>query len=277
MSKFKIVFILSFVLLFNSCSKNVEEVKLIKETSQNEEIISAYQKGMNLMEMGDYFAASKKFLEVEILLPQSQWAPKSVLMASYSYYLLNYYSLAIENLKRYFKTYPKDKNMAYAHYLLAMCYYETIEGEKKDLAPLIASKKELVFIIENYPETDYAYDARYKIDLINDILAAKEVYIGRHYIKKKKWIPALNRFKNVLKNYETTDHVEEAIHRLVEIYYILGMEEESLKYASLLGYNYNSGEWYKETYKIFNKEYKVSLPNRKKEKSKILSKIKSLF
>ena len=277
MSKFKIRLIFILILLLNSCSKNAEEVKLIKETSQNEEMISAYQKGMSYMETGDYFAASKKFLEVEILLPQSQWAPKSVLMASYSYYLQNYYSLAIENLKRYFKTYPQDKNMAYAHYLLAMCYYETIEGEKKDLAPLIASKKELIFVIENYPETDYAYDARYKIDLINDILAAKEVYIGRHYIKKKKWIPALNRFKNVLKNYETTDHVEEAIHRLVEIYYILGMEEESLKYASLLGYNYNSGEWYKETYKIFNKEYKVSLPNKKKEKSKILSKIKSLF
>ncbi len=277
MPKFKIRLIFIFILLLNSCSKNVEEVKLIKETSQNEEMISAYQKGMSLMETGDYFAASKKFLEVEILLPQSQWAPKSVLMASYSYYLQNYYSLAIENLKRYFKTYPKDKNMAYAHYLLAMCYYETIEGEKKDLAPLIASKKELIFIIENYPETDYAYDARYKIDLLNDILAAKEIYIGRHYVKKKKWIPALNRFKNVLKNYETTDHVEEAIHRLVEIYYILGMEEESLKYASLLGYNYNSGEWYKETYKIFNKNYKVSLPNKKKEKSKILSKIKSLF
>ena len=277
MSKFKIVLILILVLLFNSCSKNVEEVKLIKETSQTDEVISAYKKGMSLMEVGDYFAASKKFLEVEILLPQSQWAPKSVLMASYSYYLQNYYSLATENLKRYFKTYPKDKNMAYAHYLLAMCYYETIEGEKKDLAPLIASKKELIFIIENYPETDYAYDAKYKIDLINDILAAKEVYIGRHYIKKKKWIPAINRFKNVLINYETTDHVEEAIHRLVEIYYILGMEEESLKYASLLGYNYNSGEWYKETYKIFNKEYKVSLPNKKKKKSKILNKIKSLF
>ena len=277
MLKFKILLTLTFILLLNSCSKNAEDVKFIKETSQNEEIISAYSKGMSLIETGDYFAASKKFLEVEILLPQSQWAPKSVLMASYSYYLQNYYSLAIENLKRYFKTYPKDKNMAYAHYLLAMCYYETIEGEKKDLAPLIASKKELIFIIENYPETDYAYDARYKINLINDTLAAKEVYIGRHYVKKKKWIPALNRFKSVLKNYETTDHVEEAIHRLVEIYYILGMEEESLKYASLLGYNYNSGEWYKETYKIFNKEYKVSLPNKKKEKSKILSKIKSLF
>ena len=277
MFKIRIVFIFLALIFLNSCSKEVEEIKLIKEQSQNEEMISAYNEGMKFLESGDYFVAGKKFLEVEVLLPQSQWAPKSVLMASYAYYLQNYYSLAIENLKRYFKTYPKDRNMAYAHYLLAMCYYETIEGEKKDLAPLILSKKELLFIIENYPDTDYAYDARFKIDLINDIFAAKEVYIGRHYVKKKKWIAALNRFKNVLNNYETTDHVEEAIHRLVEIYYILGMEDESLKYASLLGYNYNSGEWYKETYKIFNKEYKVSIPKKKKEKSKILSKIKNLF
>ena len=276
MIKYKIIFFLTLI-LFNSCGKETEKVKLIKEINQKEEMISNYNEGINLLEAQDYFAASKKFLEVEVLLPQSQWAPKSVLMASYSYYLQNYYSLAISNLKRYLKTYPKDNNMAYAHYLLAMCYYETIEGEKKDLAPLILSKKELNFIIENYPDTDYAYDARFKIDLINDILAAKEVYIGRHYIKKKKWIPAINRFKNVLNSYETTDHVEEAIHRLVEIYYILGMEEESLKYASLLGYNYNSGEWYKETYKIFNKEYKVNIPKKKKEKSKILSKIKNLF
>ena len=147
MFKLKILLTFTFILLLNSCSKNIEDVKLIKETSQNEEIISAYSEGMSWIERGDYFAASKKFLEVEILLPQSQWAPKSVLMASYSYYLQNYYSLAIENLKRYFKTYPKDKNMAYAHYLLAMCYYEIIEGEKKDLAPLILSKKELIFII----------------------------------------------------------------------------------------------------------------------------------
>ena len=277
MFKIRIIFILLALIFLISCSKEEEKIKLIKEQSQSEEMISAYKKGMNFLDSGDYFAAGKKFLEVEVLLPQSQWAPKSVLMASYSYYLQDYYSLAIENLKRYFKTYPKDKNIAYAHYLLAMCYYETIEGEKKDLAPLILSKKELIFIIENFPDTDYAYDAKFKIDLINDVLAAKEVYIGRHYINKKKWIPALNRFKNVLNNYETTDHVEEAIHRLVEIYYILGLEEESLKYASLLGYNYNSGEWYKETYKIFNKKYKVSIPKNKKEKSKILSKIKSLF
>ena len=277
MFKYKILLIYFSLLIFYGCSKETENISLIKETNQKVEMISAYKEGINLIEVGDYFAAGKKFLEAEILFPQSQWASKSVLMASYSYYMQDYYSLAIDNLKRYFNTYPKDKNLAYAHYLLAMCYYETIEGEKKDLAPLLLSKKELNFIITKYPETDYAYDARFKIDLINDVLAAKEVYIGRHYVKKEKWIPALNRFKNVLENYETTAHVEEAIHRLVEIYFKLGMEEESLKYASLLGYNYNSGEWYEETYKIFNKKYKVSLPKNEKEKSKILSKIKSLF
>ena len=277
MYKFKIILIIFSLLFFYSCSKKTENIKLIKETEQKIEMISAYEKGMDLFEVGDYFAASKKFLEAEILFPQSEWAPKSVLMASYSYYMQNYYSLAIENIKRYFKTYPNDKNKAYAHYLLAIVYYETIEGEKKDLAPLLLSKKEFNYVIKNFPNTDYAYDAKFKIDLINDVLAAKEVYIGRHYIKKKKWIPALNRFKNVLKEYETTIHVEEAIHRLVEIYYKLGMEKESLKYASLLGYNYNSGEWYKETYKIFNRKFEIKVPENKKEKSKILGKIKSLF
>ena len=277
MSKFKILITLISLTVVTACGSDTQNVKLIKETNQKEEMISSYKAGVDLLNVGDYFAASKKFLEAEILFPQSKWAPKSVLMASYSYYLQGYYTLSIENIKRYLKTYPKDENKPYAHYLLAMCYYETIEGEKKDLAPLVLSKKELNFIIKNYPDTDFAYDARFKIDLINDTLAAKEVYLGRHYIKKKKWIPALNRFKNVLNEYETTVHVEEAIHRLVEIYYKLGMEQESLKYASLLGYNYNSGEWYKETYRIFNKEYKVSLPKNKKQKSKILSKLKNLF
>ena len=277
MSKFKIIITLVSLIIVNACSSDNQNVQIIKETNQKEEMISSYKAGVDLLEVGDYFAASKKFLEAEILFPQSKWAPKSVLMASYSYFLQGYYTLSIENIKRYLKIYPKDKNKPYAHYLLAMCYYETIEGEKKDLAPLILSKKELNYIIENYPDTDFAYDARFKIDLINDTLAAKEVYLGRHYIKKKKWIPALNRFKNVLNKYETTVHVEEAIHRLVEIYYKLGMEQESLKYAALLGYNYNSGEWYKETYRIFNKEYKASLPKDKKQKSKILSKLKNLF
>ena len=185
MSKYKIILIFTSLLYITACSTENQNVQLIKETNQKEEMISNYKAGVDFLEMGDYFAASKKFLEAEILFPQSKWAPKSVLMASYSYFLQGYYTLAIENIKRYLKTYPKDENKPYAHYLLAMCYYETIEGEKKDLAPLILSKKELNFIIKNYPDTDFAYDAKFKIDLINDRLAAKEVYLGRHYIKKK--------------------------------------------------------------------------------------------
>ena len=191
MYKLKIYLIIFSLTFFSSCSKETENIKLIKETNQKIEMISAYEMGMDSFEIGDYFNASKKFLEAEILLPQSEWAPKSVLMASYSYYMQGYYSLAIENIKRYFQTYPKDKNKAYAHYLLAIVYYETIEGEKKDLAPLLLSKKEFNFVIKNFPNTDYAYDAKFKIDLINDILAAKEVYIGRHYIKKKNGSPLL--------------------------------------------------------------------------------------
>ena len=278
MYKFKIILIIFTLIFFYSCSKETEKTKLIKQTDQKVEMISAYKNGLDLFENGDYFAASKKFLEAEILLPQSEWASKSVLMASYSYYMQSYYSLAIENIKRYFKTYPNDKNKAYAHYLLAIVYYETIEGEKKDLAPLILSKNEFNFVIKNFPNTDYAYDAKFKIDLINDILAAKEVYIGRHYLKKKKWIASMNRFKNVLDNYDKTIFTEEALHRLVEINYKLGLVEESQKYASILGYNYQSSNWYKKSYKIFNKDYKEKVPGKiKKNKKGVIGKFRKLF
>ncbi len=268
---------MSISILFISCSKKEIKENVILEKSLEMQVLEAYEEGMKALNSNDVLFAAKKFNEAEILFPQSDWAPRSALMAAYSYYKQDYYGDAIAELERFLRVYPNHKNISYAYYLLGVSYYEQIVDEKKDLQSIIKSKGIFQTLIEKFPNTEYAIDAEFKIDLINDILAAKEVYIGRHYVKKQKWIPALNRFKNVLKNYETTYHVEEAIHRLVEIYYILGMEEESLKYASLLGYNYNSGEWYKETYKIFNKEYKVSLPNKKKEKSKILSKIKNLF
>ena len=244
-------------------------------------MISAYREGMQNLDEGDTYYAAKKFLESELLFPQSEWAPKSVLMASYAYYLQDYYSESIFNLERYISTYPDDKNMAYAYFLLAMCHYETIVDEKKDLAPLLEAKKKFEFIIINYSNTDFAIDSKYKIDLINDILASKEMYLGRHYIKKEKWIPAINRFKNILENYETTIYTEEAIHRLVEIYYRIGFIEESKKYASLLGYNYLSSEWYKKSYKLFNKRYSASLIEKdgknKKEKEGIIKRFKKLF
>ena len=271
--------LLLIVFLLQSCAPEKKEVSLIQEIDQMQEMILSYREGMEFLEKGDTFYAAKKFLEAELLYPQSDWAPKSALMASYAYYLQDYYSEALFNLERFLNTYKADKRVSYAHYLMAMCYYELIVDEKKDLSSLINAKEKFQFIINNYPTGDFAEDSKYKIDLINDILASKEMYIGRHYIKKQKWIAAINRFKNVTKDYDTTIYVEEAIHRLVEIYYYLGLVEESQKYASLLGYNYASSEWYKASYKIFNKDYEKRkiIKADKKEKKSLLKKFKELF
>jgi outer membrane protein assembly factor BamD len=199
-------------------------------------------------------------------------------MAAYSYYSLDYYHDAIFELERFIKTYPQDKRLSYAHFLLAMCYYERIVDEKKDLEPLIKSQEKFLFVIENYPNTDFALDSKYKLDLINNVLASKEIYLGRYYISKEKWIAAINRFKYVLDYYDTTIYVEEAIHRLVEIYYRLGLIDESKKYASLLGYNYQSSKWYDESYRIFNKDYKSPIEKiNNKKKNFIIKKFKTLF
>ena len=242
------------------------------------QMIEAYKEGIKALKESDVLYAAKKFNEAEILFPQSIWAPKSVLMAAYSYYSQDYYLDAIFELERFIKTYPQDKRLSYAHFLLAMCYYEKIVDEKKDLEPLIKSQEKFLFVIENYPNTDFALDSKYKLDLINNVLASKEIYLGRYYISKEKWIAAINRFKYVLDYYDTTIYVEEAIHRLVEIYYRLGLIDESKKYASLLGYNYQSSKWYDESYRIFNKDYKSSIEKINKKKGNfIIRKFKTLF
>ena len=271
---YKLLIVFSLIII-SSCGKEKKEISKIVELDQELEMIATYESAMVSLEKRDYFFASKKFLESELLFPQSKWAPKSVLMSAYANYMNNFYSEAVFDLERYMSTYPKDKNMIYAHYLYAMCYYENIENEKKDLAPLIKAKKTFEFILKDYPETDFALDASFKIDLINDIMASKEMYIGRHYIKKEKWVAAINRFKTILNNYDTTIYAEEAIHRLVEIHYKIGLEGEAKKYASLLGYNYLSSEWYGKTYNIFNKEYEVD--KIKSEKKSLKEKFKKLF
>ena len=271
---FKLIIILA-ILILNACLKNDKEISLIKEINQEDEMIQAYKEGVKALEENDTFFAAKKFLEAELLFPQSDWAPKSSLMASYAYYIESDYFNAIYNLERFLKTYPKDPRLDYVYYLMGLSYYENIEGEKKDLKPLLEAKKKFEFIIENYPNTDFALDSKFKIGLINDILASKEMYLGRHYIKKEKWVAAINRFKTILKDYDTTIYTEEAIHRLVEIHYKIGLEGEAKKYASLLGYNYLSSEWYEKTYNIFNKEYEVD--KIKSEKKSLKEKFKKLF
>jgi len=270
-----IVFIL-ISLLFVSCSKEIKKETVIKEKDLELQVLEAYKEGIESLEQGDVLFAAKKFNEAEILFPQSEWAPKSALMAAYSYYIQDYYGDAIAELERFIKIYPFHKNIDYAYYLLAISYYEQIVDEKKDLQSISNSKKNFEIIIQEFPNTEYALDAKFKIDLINDILASKEMYIARYYFNKKKWIPTINRLRSVIDNFETTIYTEEALHRLVEVYYILGLKDESQKYASLLGYNYQSSEWYEKSYSVFNKVYEKNKINKNNDR-KIIKKIKSLF
>tara|TARA_Y100000022_G_C13256095_1_gene379680 strand:- start:2802 stop:3533 length:732 start_codon:yes stop_codon:yes gene_type:complete len=240
-------------------------------------MIDAYNEGLDALENQDGLTAAKKFSEAELLFPQSTWAPKSALMSAYSYFSQEYYSDAIYEVERFLKTYPEHPRTDYAYYLLAIAYYDQIIDETKDLDSILKSKKYFNYIIDNYPNTDYALDAKFKIELINEILASKEMYLARYYFDKEKWIPAINRYKFVVESYNESIFIEEALHRLVEIHYILGLENEAEKYAYLLGYNYQSSEWYEKTYKVFNKNYKKKVKNIKKTKNEksLIEKIKS--
>ncbi|MDC1014435.1 outer membrane protein assembly factor BamD [Candidatus Pelagibacter sp.] len=277
----KFISLFAILILCISCSNEKIKDTIITEKNLDLQVLEAYKEGLKALEENDVLFAAKKFNEAEILFPQSEWAPKSALMAAYSYYIQDYYGDAIAELKRFIRIYPKHKDLQYAYYLLAISYYEQIVDEKKDLQSIVDAKKTFKIVIEKYPNTDYALDAEFKIDLINDILAAKEMYIGRYYFDKKKWIPAINRFRVVIDEYDTTIYAEEALHRLVEVYYILGLAEEAKKYAQILGYNYQSSQWYKKSYSVFNKQYEDEMKKKIKQKNKknniVLKKFKSLF
>jgi outer membrane protein assembly factor BamD len=274
MLRFFLILLLSVLLLFG-CSKNNKEI--VFEPSPEEEIVAIYKDAVEALKKGDAYYAGKKFKEAETLLPQSEWAAKASLMSSYADYSRNSYTSSILGLERHITKYPADINIPYAHYLIAICYYEQILDEKKDLKPLLKSQEKFIFIVKNFPETDYATDARFKLDLITDQLAAKEMSIARYYMKTKKWIPALNRLKVVVEKYDKTVFVEEALHRLVEVYYKLGLVGEAKTTAAILGYNYLSSQWYERSYKVFNKKYKTKKIKKKKELGLIRKKIKSLF
>ena len=177
-------------------------------------------------------------------------------MSSYCLYLINFYPEATANLERFINQYPADKNVAYAHYLIAITLYEQILDERKDISPLIESKEKIQFFIKNFPDTEYALDLKFKLDLINNQLAAKEMYVAKYYITTQKWIPAINRLKVIINDFSETIFIEEALHRLVEVYYRVGLAEEAKAAAAILGYNYNTSKWYAQTYKILNKSYK---------------------
>jgi outer membrane protein assembly factor BamD len=279
-SKFKILLILTSLLFFWSCGDKATKISEITEVDMEMQMSNAYKEGYFELERGDVLLAAKKFNEAELLFPQSPWAAKSAIMAAYAYYTQDYYGDATFELERYLITYPTHKDKVYAHFLLGMSFYEQIVDEKKDLKSILDAKEQFELILKEYSTTEFAMDAKFKIDLINEILAAKEMYLGRYYLNKTKWIPALNRYKTVVTEYNTTIYTEEALHRLVEINYRLGLIEESKKYANTLGYNYQSSDWYKNTYKVFNKNYRDGVKEVQKDKKKkigLIKRFKGLF
>tara|TARA_B100000575_G_C23113712_1_gene643598 strand:+ start:183 stop:1031 length:849 start_codon:yes stop_codon:yes gene_type:complete len=278
---FRAFYFLFLVISLVSCSKENIENSVIKEKSLELQVLEVYDIGKDALEGGDVLYAAKKFNEVEILFPQSDLAPKSALMAAYAYYTQDYYADSVAELERFIKVYPFHKDLSYAHYLMGVCFFEQIVDEKKDLQSIKNAKIKFNFILKEYPNTEYALDAEFKLSLIDDILASKEMYIGRYYFQKKKWISAINRFRTVIDDYDTTIYTAEALHRLVEVHYTIGLVDEAEKYAQLLGYNYGSSEWYQNSYSLFDKNYEIikkkKFRNIKKKNKKVLEKFRALF
>ena len=274
--KFKYVFLLIFILIF-SCSKKEKDVSILKEKNLETQMIEIYNEAMEEFEKGDVIFAGKKFNEAELLYPQSIWAPRAVLMSAYGHFSQGYYNYAVNDLERFLVKYKNHPQSDYAYYLLALCHYDQIVDEKKDLNEIVKAEKYFQLILNDYPNTDYAQDAKFKLDYIVEIMASKEMYIARYYVQREKWIPAIKRFKKVVNEYDTTIFVEEALHRLVELHYKIGLISEAEKYALLLGYNYRSSVWYEESYKILNTNYKRKKIDTKKEKETILKRFKKLF
>lgn len=274
--KLKFFYLIILVLIF-SCSKKQENINTLQKESLDEQMIELYNEAMEEFERGDVIYAGKKFSEAELLYPQSIWAPRAVLMSAYGYFLQGYYKDAINDLERFLVKYKNHPQSDYAYYLLALCHYDQIVDERKDMNEIILAKKYFELILDQYPDTDYALDSSYKLELIIEVMASKEMYLARYYVQREKWIPAIRRFKKVINEYDTTIYVEEALHRLVELHYKIGLIEESEKYALLLGYNYRSSKWYEASYKILNKDYEKKKTIIGNEKKTIIKKFKELF
>ena len=260
--KLKFIYVIIIILTF-SCSKKTEQVTTLKEKNLESQMIEVYNQGMKEFEKGDVIYAGKKFSEAELLFPQSIWAPRAILMSAYGYFSQGYYSNALNDLERFLVKYKSHPQTDYAYYLMALCHYDQIIDEKKDMNEILQAKKYFELIINDYPNTDYAKDSKFKLDYITELMASKEMYLARYYFQREKWIPSIKRFQNVVNNYDKTIYVEEALHRLVELNYKIGLIDEAKKYALLLGYNYRSSEWYEASYKLLNKNYKTKKISKK--------------
>lgn len=263
--KFFLIFFIFILTL--SCSKK----ESVYEPTKKVDPYVLYKEGYKSFETNDFFNANKKFSEAEVNFKEIEFAAKAAMMSCFSLYGINFYDESLQNIERYLKTYPANKNVIYLEYLKAIIFFEQMSDEKKDLKPLLEATKQIDYFIKKYPETDYSIDLQFKKKLIQNQLAAKEMYNAKYYTSVQKWAPAINRLKIIVNKYDETIFIEEALHRLVEIHYHLGLEKDAKKYAKILGYNYNSSEWFKQSYKILNQNYEFKI--NKKEKDNIIQKI----
>ena len=209
-----------------------------------------YNEGVDSLLQQNYVAASRSFDEVERQHPYSTWATKAQLMAAYAHYQNNKYDDAIVAVDRFIQLNPSNRDVAYAYYLKALCYYEQITDVQRDARMTELALRSLDEVVRRFPDSSFSRDARLKIDLTYDHLAGKEMEVGRFYMDRGQYVGAINRFRLVIDKYQTTSHVPEALHRLVESYTALGLHDEAKRTASVLGYNYPGSPWYNDSYTL---------------------------
>jgi outer membrane protein assembly factor BamD len=213
-----------------------------------------YTNALNTLEDGRAPEAAKLFEEVERQHPYSSWATQALVMAAYSYYLMDDYDSAVPALENFIQLHPGNRNAAYAFYLRALCYYEQIADVTRDQGNTEEAQRALSDVIARFPNTPYARDASLKLDLVRDHLAGKEMEVGRYYLTRDLYLGAINRFRTVVSQYQTTTHVPEALHRLVEAYLSLGIQDEAQAAAAVLGYNYPGSDWYLDSYALLARQ-----------------------
>ena len=264
--------LISIFIIVTACGK---DDNLIKKPEEIPPLNVLYKAAFDLYEQGDWNRSIELFQKVETRYSFSEWAPRATLMIMYIYYEAGESIKALEYANKFKKTNPRNKNINYVDFIIALTFYERINVVSRDQTNTRAALKQFQSILKKYPNSIYAEESKYKIDLINEQLAGNEMYIGRYYMKKGKWIAAIKRFQIVINQYDTTIFSKEALHRLVEIYYRLGNINEAKKYAAILGYNFNDSNWYKKSYKIVgNKDYRIE---ENKRKIKLKDRVKKIL
>lgn len=241
--------LLAMAVLPGGCASNSDEIAYVERPVEQ-----IYNEAMDKLEAGSYKIAAQTFDEVERQHPYSKWATKAQIMAGYAYYLRGNYQDSINALDRFIELHPGSQDVAYAYYLKGLCYYEQISDVARDQRMTEQALAVFTDLVRRFPDTDYARDARLKIDLARDHLAGKEMDVGRFYLRRGNQLAAIGRFQRVIEKYETTTHVPEALHRLTEAYLALGVVDEARRTAGVLGHNYPDSDWYRDSWRLLSQQ-----------------------